>query len=147
MFFLSAKYGHPFTFHPQGTLWFVGNDPPLMDYDDDAAWNRVHVIPFLEAIPKDEQDEELLSRIDPEAVLAWAVRGLSGYYKLGGLKPPRASRAARREQREESNPIADFVDQRCVLGEGHTISVADLYHVYVDWSRARWSSPILAGNS
>jgi len=136
------KYGRMFSFLPQGTLFFVGNDPPVLPYDDDAAWDRVYVVPFTNQIPKREQERDLEDRIAPAAVVAWAVRGLRSYRKVG-LRPPKAARLARRRQREEANPIEDYVQQRCELGADRTIPIGELYNDYLEWgSFHRRRSPL-----
>ena len=131
-----AKYGHPFTYNPQGTLWFVGNNAPELPYEDDAAWRRVNVVPFTETIPKKEQDARLLEKIDKRAVLAWGVRGLRDYLKHG-LNPPKASMLAKREHRAESNPVADFVERHCKLGPDYKVPLSDAYDAYLVWAKER----------
>jgi putative DNA primase/helicase len=128
----SQKYEKPITFYPAGKLWFVGNHAVRIPYDDEASWRRLQVIPFEQSLPQEEQDPHIGERIDLRAVLAWAVRGWQLYREEGGLNPPKRIREAVAEYREESDPLASFVEDCCVAGG--TVSKGRLFDAYQTWA-------------
>ncbi len=42
----------PFEFDPQFTLWLAANERPAIPADDDAAWRRVRLLPFVARHPR-----------------------------------------------------------------------------------------------
>ena len=90
----TPKYAHPLSFHPDGTLVIYGNELPEIEFEDDAMWERVVVIPFTTTIPKAQQDHGLAEKFDLRGVLTWAVDG-HRRYREEGLRPPEACEHAR----------------------------------------------------
>jgi putative DNA primase/helicase len=78
------KRERPFKFYPAGKLWFLGNDPPEVRYDDEGVWRRVHVLPFDNPIPKAQQIADFVDRPNLTGVLTWAVEG---YHVPRGRRP------------------------------------------------------------
>jgi putative DNA primase/helicase len=132
----TPKYAHPITFQPQGRLWFVGNDRPSIPYEDEAAWERVRVIPFAQTIPEAERDRDFGSRISLDAVLTWAVEGRKTFDR-DGLKTPAAVYAARDEYREECDPLGEFLEECCELDPRASTSSADAFDRYMTWCEIR----------
>ena len=72
---------------------------PNMNFDDDAAFNRFHIITFLHTIPLADCDpavKEFLLEDDyaQKAIFAWAVQGCYDWQDFG-LMPPDSVNAAR----------------------------------------------------
>ena len=128
----TPKYGHPLKFYADGTLLFVGNELPEIDFADDAMWERTHVLEFPETIPAAERDRGLRARFAPEAILAWMVEGHREFRRIG-LKPPKACRLAREHARAEANPLADFWHEWTQPDPNNWISRRDLYAGYRNW--------------
>jgi putative DNA primase/helicase len=86
---------------PQTKFFIETNFLPEIEFDDEASFNRFHIIPFLNTIPLEDCDPSIKEfLIDDEgaqeAVLAWCVDGCYVWQETG-LKPPEAVNAARRE--------------------------------------------------
>jgi putative DNA primase/helicase len=115
-------YERTFEFAPQFKLLLAANHRPRARDDDDALWSRIDEVPFLVSIPEAERDpavKETLCDAAGEAgaaVLAWVVEGAVLWFEQG-LCEPEAVRAATRAYREEQDPLTEFLDEHCVLGD------------------------------
>src|SRR5690606_14340922 len=96
----APKYGNPITFWPDGTLVFVGNELPMIEYQDDAMWERTIIVPFTSPVPRKRRVRDLIDRFDLDGVLGWLVEGHRAYASQG-LRVPMAARLARQEYRGE----------------------------------------------
>ena len=59
---INAKNEHPYKYRNFAKLVFASNDPITTKESDSAFWERMIIIPFLNSIPKKEQDSELLDK-------------------------------------------------------------------------------------
>jgi putative DNA primase/helicase len=64
--------------------------------------------------------------------LAWAVRGCLDWQRQG-LGTPDEVRTATEGYRAEMDTLAAFIDDRCVLHEGATVTAKALYDAYRQW--------------
>jgi putative DNA primase/helicase len=130
-------YQGSFEFRPQFALWLVCNRAPVVAHDDDAMWRRILRLPFEHKVPASQQDKTLkatltdLSLTGP-AILAWAVQGCVEWYENGLQVPPVVERATKSYQ-AQSNPLADFVSEVCILHPSAFTTVADLRGSYASW--------------
>lgn len=127
-------YAEEFEFTPQCALWLAANHRPTIRGGDFAIWRRVCLIPFTVTIPDEEQDHSLADRLLGElpGILNWALDGYRQWQE-GGLNKPAAVIVATEEYREESDPLRDFLSERCVSGEGRRESATALYSAYRSW--------------
>jgi putative DNA primase/helicase len=130
-------YKSQIEFDPTHKIVIETNHKPGMRDGDEAMFRRVHLIPFEVVIPKDEQDPSLPMKLREElaGILAWAVRGCLAWRAEGRLAPPPEIEAATAQYRQESDVLRDFVEDRCVVGPGRSVSVSDLYVAYRAWAR------------
>lgn len=128
----TPKYGHPISFHPDGTLFFLGNEMARLDFADDAAWERVVVVPFRVVIPEAERDRGLRDRFDLRGVLSWLVEGHRAYSERG-IDPPAECRAARERQRAEADPLHEFWGTATEPAERAYLASAELFSAYCRW--------------
>lgn len=121
-----------FEFENQTSIWLATNHKPRVEGSDTAIWERLHLIPFGQYIPPHERDPQLTESLvaDADAVLAWAVKGLRMARELGGLAPPNEVLAATEEYREEMDPLAEWLDDQCVLGDGGHAAVSAVRSSY-----------------
>jgi len=130
-------YQGSFEFRPQFALWLVCNRAPVIDHDDDAMWRRILRLPFENKIPAAKQDKNLkatltdLSVTGP-AILAWIVAGCVEWYQHG-LQVPTIVERATKSYQAQSNPLADFVAEVCILHQSAFTTVADLRAAYASW--------------
>ncbi len=133
-------YKESFEFKPTFTLWLVANHRPYVSSNDSPVWRRILHIPFDQAISPKEQDPQVKALLcDPEyagpAVLAWIVEGALSWQREG-LDPPPAVLALTEEYRQESDPLEDFIEERCVVDPAARVSNQELRAAYSQWAEA-----------
>lgn len=123
------------TFDPTHKLWLAFNHKPIIADDSPAMWRRVRMIPFNRRFEEAGQDKVLPEKLKAEAcgILARAVRGCLDWQQ-GGLGMPRAVAAANCEYQEESDALAAFMDECCVVREGETAAAGELWQRYQQWT-------------
>jgi len=134
-----------FEFRPTAKLWLVANDRPRVG-DDDAMWRRIRVVPFDHPVPKERRDPQLklaLREQEPEraAVLAWAVAGCLRWQDEGLGTAPVIERATS-AYREDMDPLAPFLEERCALEPDASATVSELYAAYRSFALAQGDRPI-----
>jgi len=127
-------YREPIEFDPTHKLWMYGNHKPIIRGTDDGIWRRIRLIPFAVTIPDDEKDPRLTEKLKGErdGVLAWAVRGCLEW-RRDGLGMPGAVASATEAYRNESDRLAAFLDERCVIEMWARASKGELYAAYENW--------------
>lgn len=135
-------YAEPFEFTPVCKLWLITNDLPRVT-GGEAIWRRLRLIPFGVVIPEGERDPNLPEKLRAEApgILAWAVRGCLAW-QIQGLAPPDAVRNAGSAWRDDEDPLADWIADRCVEAPGTLTTLAALYESYTAHARAANAEPI-----
>jgi putative DNA primase/helicase len=132
----TRKYENPISFSESHKLWLDTNERPgIKNVDDRATFNRLHPIPFLRAIPKDEIDQDLGAKLRSEAegILAWAVAGAKVWCEQGLDKPPEVE-AATEDWRAESDSIGRFIEDCCVTGDAFSARAKAIYSAYRHWA-------------
>lgn len=131
-------YGEFFDFRPVAKFVLSTNHRPQIDDTTESIWRRVLLVPFAVTIPAHERDPALPARLRDElpGVLAWAVRGCLDWQRHG-LEPPAAVRAATAEYRDDSDPLAAFLEERCLLGANWHVRSTDLFAAWQQWSSSR----------
>jgi len=123
-----------FTFTPVFKLWLAFNHRPVVRDDSEGFWRRVHLVPFEQEFLGSRADRDLFLKLRAEApgILAWMVAGAVAW-KVEGLCPPEEVTSATREYREESDPLSEFLESCCELGEGKSELSSRLYKTYIAW--------------
>lgn len=137
---VSAKmlYQNPIEFLPSGKIWFASNSLPEVDDDSPGFWSRLRVIVFPRSFAGEEDlglKERLLDPACLSAVLAWAVEGAIRWNE-DGLPTPPAIVEATDTYREESDPIAQFIGERCDREPDRQAHAREIYQAYDLWARA-----------
>ncbi|GJM43880.1 MAG: ATP-binding protein [Gemmatimonadota bacterium] len=134
---VTARFLHKefFEFLPAFKVWLAANHKPEIKGTDKGIWRRVQLIPFTVSIPPEEQDKKLCVKLqeEGEGILAWAVEGCLEWQRNGLGTPPEVT-AATDSYREESDALAGFLYECCVVDEGRTVGSTDLYQCYVRWA-------------
>ena len=142
---MTARFLHRefFDFDPQFKIWLACNHKPRISGTDLAIWRRIRLIPFTVTIPEDERDLDLLNKLRAElpGILAWAVAGCQ-LWQEHGLNPPEEVVTATNEYREESDSIAQFIEESCVVGAEETVSKNGLYEAYQKWAEQSGERPL-----
>lgn len=137
--FLNKEF---FTFMPAFKPWLATNYKPKVKGTDDGFWRRVRLIPFTVSF-LGREDKSLLTALMAElpGILNWAVDGCISW-QLHGLGTAGAVADATREYREESDSIAEFIRDCCVLHADASISSARLYAIYTEWAEEHGERPM-----
>ena len=128
------KYENPITFPATHKLFLDANHKPEIRGAERAVWNRLKPIPFTVVIAPEEIDKQLLEKLKTEAegILAWLVEGSKRWMEEGLGDPPEVTDASTAWQ-AESDRFPDFIEERCVVGPGGWVPVAELWPAYQDW--------------
>jgi len=129
-------YSDLFEIEVQFKLFLSTNHRPVIRGVDRAIWRRIRLIPFDVVIPDDQQDHALLEKLQAErpGILRWAVEGCLAW-QLEGLGMPDEVRLATAAYRGEMDILGDFLSERCVVDVFESVTAADLYTAYADWSK------------
>ena len=133
-------YSEFFEFLPSFTLWLAANNRPRVRDDNDANWRRIVQIAFDQQIPITERDDtikQVLSDVDVAgpAVLWWLLQGCKNW-QAEGLAIPQGVRDTTQAYREEMNPLADFLEEACVLKASAQCGNTELWNSYREWGRS-----------
>jgi putative DNA primase/helicase len=128
-------YGRPFQFVPVAKFFVRVNDKPIIRDETHGMWRRVKLIEFTRTFPV---DTSLASTLAAEApgILAWCVRGCLEWQR-DGLREPACVQAATAEYREESDPLHEFLRDRCVTHARARVGGLELFTAYRQWCDAR----------
>ena len=136
-------YGEFFEFKPVFTPWIATNHKPVIRGTDYAIWRRIRLLPFTVSIPPSKQDKALGQKLLKElpGILTWAVEGALAWHE-DGLQEPEVVQKATRAYREEMDPLAGFLEDRCVFEDGAAVTAKELYAGYLSWATANGEKPI-----
>ena len=132
-------YRESFEFRPRFKLWLAANNAPLVRDDDGGLWRRIVRIPFVHSIPPAERDPAVKATLrDPQkagaAILASAVQGCLDWQRSGLGTAPAVDRATT-DYREEMDPLANFLAERCTLDRAFIVPRSKLRAVYETWAK------------
>ncbi len=126
-----------FTFKPTHQLILQTNHKPRATGTDEGLWRRVKLVPFNVTIPEDRRDAALPEKLKAElpGILGWALRGWVCYQQRG-FNLPAAIRSATSDYRDESDQLAAFVSDMCIVNNAVTAMAKQLYEAYTSWCAA-----------
>jgi putative DNA primase/helicase len=133
------KQSHSAT--PAFTPIIATNHPPKIRGADGAIDVRLLVLPFLNVIPPDENDEgrndEMKADIAVrEAFLAWLVDGYARYARRGGLPPhPAAVTRAKEKLKSSLTSTSEFLAEVCERAPENVCKTDVLFKVYRFWHK------------
>lgn len=137
---LKGRWMHKdfFEFEPTHKIVLISNHMPDISGTDWGIWRRVKLVPWSVQISDDEKDRYLDVKLKAEApgILNWMVQGCLEYQRERSLTllEPAVIRTAVEEYRTESNPVEDFLADRCSLDEDSTVRARDFFRSYSDWA-------------
>ena len=129
-------------FMPSHTFVVLTNHRPLVGGQDEGIWSRLRLIPWDVIIPPAERDEQLPDKLAGElsAILAWLVKGY-GQWRAIGLDDPKAVRDATGEYRNDSDALARFIEECCVVKPDCQVVSSALYNAWSKWCRNAGEEP------
>jgi putative DNA primase/helicase len=128
-------YGRPFDFKPVAKFLLRVNDKPIIRDQSHGMWRRVKLVPFQQTFKVNTTLADEL-RAEARGILAWAVRGAVEWYR-DGLRHPGVVEAETRAYQAESDPLAEFIAERCLLEADGEVSASVLFSEYVRWCNSR----------
>jgi putative DNA primase/helicase len=104
-----------FEYTPLFKLLITGNHKPSLRSIDEAIRRRLHLIPWLVVIPKEERDKKLNDKLQSEwpGILAWMIEGCLQWQEIG-LAPPKAVTNATDAYLEAEDALATWIDEYCI---------------------------------
>jgi len=140
------------TFKPAHKIFVDANHKPIISDPNDAIWNRVKCVPFEVRIPDDEIDTELPAKLRMElpGILRWIVEGAMRYLQEGLGEPPVVVRTATEGYRQESDVLAEFLEDRCIVNpqnKNFWVSVAEFWPAYSNWAESTGQKYPLSKNN
>jgi putative DNA primase/helicase len=126
-----------FDFKPSHRIIIRGNHKPTISGTDDGIWRRLRLVPFTVAIPADEQDRNLLVKLQAElpGILQWAIAGCAEWQR-DGLNPPPVVVEAGRRYRDESDTLGRFIEDCCSVQPLAQVASGALYNAYKKFAEA-----------
>jgi putative DNA primase/helicase len=130
--FMRAEF---FDFKPSFKIWMGVNHRPVITGTDYGIWRRVKLIPFDVVIPESERDTELPDKLRAEmsGILNWALAGCLEWGNRG-LQIPDCVKLATEEYRHDMDKLADFIQERCNVGDAFRARSSELYQAYKQWT-------------
>lgn len=131
-------------FEPTHTLFLMTNNKPVVRVKTiDPIWDRIALIPFhLKYVDADAvkesyerpRDLSLSDKLKAEApgILAWLVRGCLAWQQ-SGLKKSEIVQKATAEYKNDEDIIGQFIEEKCVTGDGLKAKASDLQTAYSSW--------------
>ena len=128
-------YGRPFQFVPVAKFSLRVNDRPIIRDESHGMWRRVKLVEFRERFPVNSALPDEL-RTEAPGILNWGLRGCADWQREG-LCEPSCVQAATADYRRESDPLVEFLADRCDVQERARIGGRELFSAYRGWCDAR----------
>lgn len=136
-------YEHEQEFLPTHKLWMFGNHKPIITDTTHAAWRRLKLIPFAFKVPENEIDPDLQAKLDAElpGILNWAIAGCLEWQRENFNEPGVVTDAVA-AYRHDSDLLADFIEDCCILEHMATASKSEMKDAYEQWCKENGQEPI-----
>jgi putative DNA primase/helicase len=134
------KHRDAFVFTPYARLVFSANTaPPTADISP-AYFDRWVIVPFERNFRGSAaEDENLLAKLttprELSGLLTGALDGLARLRERHGFEQTGRARQARETFERDTDPVAAFVADRCIFGEGLSIKRSLVYENFITWAR------------
>jgi putative DNA primase/helicase len=138
-------YTNPIMFRPTHLLMLMTNNKPHINADDQAIWDRVYLIPFLQRFVENPgaenehlRDPLLPATLEAEAsgILAWLVRGFLDWQQRKSFAPPAKVLVATDDYKSEEDTLGQFIAECCVISPTAEVGGGELYEAYKAWAGA-----------
>ncbi len=136
-------YQEFFTFEPTGKFWLAFNHKPRVSDDSPGFWRRVMLIPFMQQFSDSKRDSALAGKLKAEApgILNWAIQGALKW-QAQGLGAPEVVIKASDQYRRDSDPVGDFLDERCTANQTAQATAASMWTEYERWAADNGERPL-----
>lgn len=129
------KHKSPFDFRPFCTCWFATNHMPRTRDFSNALFRRALILTFNRTFKKHEQDKHLTDKLKRElpGILNLVLEAFAGVIESSEFTEPKSSESAKRKWQLECDSVAQFVEDKCVLGPNHKVTSNDAFQAYKEW--------------
>lgn len=127
---------NPVQFTPTAKLFFASNKPYTYKNPDLALYRRMVFIPFEYSVPPEEQDKELIQKLEQErdVVFSLAARTLKKFVESGyDFQMSRKAQAYLESRIIALHSVDGFLEDYTLIDEKGGISAAALYEAYKLW--------------
>lgn len=127
---------NPVQFVPTAKLFFGSNKPYTYKNPDLALYRRMVFIPFEYSVPPEEQDKELLNKLEAErdVVFSLAARTLKSFVEAGyDFKMSPKAKAYLESRIAALHSVDGFLEDRTIVDEKGSVSAANLFEAYKLW--------------
>ena len=127
---------NPVQFVPTAKLFFASNKPYTYKNPDLALYRRMVFIPFEYSIPPEDQDKELLTKLEAErdVVFSLAARTLKEFVESGyDFKMSPKAKAYLESRIAALHSVDGFLGDRATIDEKSSVSAASFYDSYKLW--------------
>jgi putative DNA primase/helicase len=127
-----------FEFVPQFKLWLATNNKPQLRNVDPAITRRLHLVPFLQTVAKEDRILDLESRLKSEwpGILQWVLDGFA-LWRSSGLRPPAAVVSATEEYVASEDLLAMWIEEELDLIPTAETRSSELFASWKKWAEAR----------
>lgn len=129
-------HGRPFRFRPSWKCHVVTNHKPNIKATDNGTWRRLLLVPFEVTIDPSVDKKDFKQELFKEraGILNMLVQACQRWQKQGQLAVPKSVREATAELRVSSDPIGQFILERCVIGnKDYRVKAGVLYRNYLEF--------------
>jgi P4 family phage/plasmid primase-like protien len=132
-----VKFKDPITFRPIAKHIFSMNDIPVITDRTHAFKRRLIVVKFNQVFEGRVADKFLEDKLSKElpGILNWALEGLSRILKNNQVFCSDQMERDKDEFLRSLNPVRNFVEELCKLGEGFSAYRDELFQEYQQWSK------------
>lgn len=132
---VNQKYIKPYKFKPFCKVVWAMNEMPRIDDHTSAFFNRVLLVEFNRIFEEEEQDKELLDKLNMEmpGILNWAIEGLRKLQERKGFFKDAYMKEHIEEMRLQNNPIATWAAEYIKVETGKEITKSEAYQKYSAW--------------
>ena len=113
---------------------------PIINETADAIWDRVHLLKWTVQFPPEKRDPKLMEkfRLEYSGILNWLLEGCKRWQKDGYIvKRPESVETATQQYRKESDQLAEFIEDRCEIGDKYTTTVRAMRDAYEQWVKEK----------
>lgn len=135
---VARKFRDPFKLVPEAGHVFAANTLPLTRDLTKGFWRRVEVIAFDREFGEHERKvgfSKSLVATELPAVAAWAIRGAAALQARGVFAPPSSSKEAKESWRQDSDQVAQWLDECTEPDERGHMGPAAAFDSYVLWCK------------
>ena len=139
---VDRKYREPWTGKLASRFLILSNELPRFGDASGAIANRFVVLAMHQSFLGRENThltEELISGL--AGILSWALDGLDRLTRQGKFTEPKSSTDSILALQDLVSPVAAFVRDRCDVGVGHEILIADLFADWKTWCEDNGHKP------